>query len=123
MAKQPEKQFGQVLREKRMEKEFSLRAFAKEVGVSPTYLSQVEQGNVQPPTADRVGRMAEVLGENADELIALAGRVPQDLPEIIQREPTEIPDLLRETKGMTAEQLRALREAARQIKGDEESDG
>ncbi len=98
------KHFGQVLREKR-EGRFSLRKFAGLVGVSPTYLSQVEQGNVQPPTADRVKRMAEILGENADELIALAGRVPEDLPEIIQESPTDVPDLLRAVRGMTADHV------------------
>ena len=62
MAKQQNKSFGETLREKRLEKGFSLRKFAQLVGVSPTYLSQVEQGNVDPPTADRVKRMAELLG-------------------------------------------------------------
>jgi transcriptional regulator with XRE-family HTH domain len=108
--------FGRLLRGKRLEKGFSLRKFAEAVGVSPTYLSQVEQGNVQPPTADRVKRMAELLGENPDEWIALAGRVPGDLTKIIQKQPTEIPELLREASGLTAEQLRKLREQARRLK-------
>ncbi len=108
--------FGELLREKRIEKKFSLRKFAELVGVSPTYLSQVEQGNVMPPTADRVKRMAELLGENPDEWIALAGRVPEDLPEIIQKQPTEMPELLREASGLTAEQLRKLREQAKKLK-------
>lgn len=108
--------FGELLREKRIEKKFSLRKFAELVGVSPTYLSQVEQGNVMPPTADRVKRMAELLDENSDEWIALAGRVPEDLPEIIQKQPTEMPELLREASGLTAEQLRKLREQARKLK-------
>ncbi len=109
-------QFGKVLREKRMAKGISLRKFAERVGVSATYLSQVEQGNVLPPTADRVQRMAEMLGENPDELIALAGRVPEDLPAIIHEEPTEIPQLLREARGLSAEQLRELRGQIRRIK-------
>jgi transcriptional regulator with XRE-family HTH domain len=108
--------FGRLLRDKRLEKGFSLRKFAEAVGVSPTYLSQVEQGNVQPPTADRVKRMAELLEENADEWIALAGRVPEDLPKIIQEQPTEISELLREASGLTADQLRKLREQARRLK-------
>lgn len=105
------KSFGRTLRERRMAKGFSLRKFAELVGISPTYLSQVEQGNVDPPTADRVKRMAELLEENPDEWIALAGRVPDDLPAIIQ-EKTEVPDLLRAVQGLTAEQLRRLRESA-----------
>jgi transcriptional regulator with XRE-family HTH domain len=116
MKHQKKKYFGQELREKRIEEGFSLRKFAQLVGVSPTYLSQVEQDNVDPPTADRVKRMAELLGENADEWIALAGRLPEDLPEIIQKEPTEVPDLLRAVKGLTAEQVRKLRENAERMK-------
>ena len=108
--------FGRLLREKRSARGFSLRKFAELVGVSPTYLSQVEQANVQPPTADRVKRMAEILEENPDEWSALAGRVPEDLPEIIQNQPTEIPELLREASGLTAEQLRKLRQQARKLK-------
>lgn len=108
--------FGRRLRDKRVEKGFSLRKFAELVGVSPTYLSQVEQENVQPPTADRVKRMAEILGENPDEWTALAGRVPQDLPKIIQGQPTEMPELLREASGLTAEQLRKLTEQAKKLK-------
>jgi len=113
--------FGRLLRERRIAKKFSLRKFAQLVGVSPTYLSQVEQDNVMPPTADRVKRMAELLEENSDEWIALAGRVPEDLPEIIHNQPTEIPQLLREASGLTAEQLRQLREQIRKLK--EEGDG
>jgi transcriptional regulator with XRE-family HTH domain len=117
MARKPHsKPFGQVLREKRIEKGFSLRKFAQLVGVSPTYLSQVEQSNVDPPTADRVKRMAEILGEDIDEWTALAGRLTEDLPEIIHEEPKGVPDLLRAVRGMTADQLRKLREEAERIK-------
>lgn len=108
--------FGQVLRKARSERKFSLRKFAEQVGVSPTYLSQVEQDNVMPPTADRVKRMADLLGENSDEWIALAGRVPEDVPGIIHQQPTEMPQLLREASGLTADQLRQLREQIRKLK-------
>lgn len=115
-----QKPFGDVLREKRMAKGISLRKFADQVGVSPTYLSQVEQNNMDPPTAERVRKMAEILSENADELIALAGRVPEDLPKIIQKQPTQMPELLREASGLTAEQLRQLVEKAKKLKGKED---
>jgi transcriptional regulator with XRE-family HTH domain len=108
--------FGKFLREKRLAKKFSLRRFAELVGVSPTYLSQVEQENVTPPTADRVKRMAELLGENPDEWIGIAGRVPEDLSGIIQQQPTEMPELLREASGLTADQLRQLREQIKKLK-------
>lgn len=112
---QPLASFGQQLRQRRIAKGYSLRKFAELVGVSPTYLSQVEQGNADPPTAERVQRMADLLGENADEWIALAGRVPEDLPEIIKTH-AQVPDLLRALKGLTADQLRRLREDAERMK-------
>ncbi len=99
-----------------MAKGYSLRKFAALVGVSPTYLSQVEQLNVDPPTADRVKRMAEILGENVDEWTALAGRLTEDLPRIIQERPTELPDMLRAMRGLTPDQLRRLREDAERMK-------
>jgi len=115
-----QKQFGEVLRKARLAKGYSLRKFAEKVGISPTYLSLVEQGKVEsPPTADRVKQMAELLGENSDEWIALAGRVPGDLPEIIQQQPTEMPELLREASGLTAEQLRKLTKQARKLKDED----
>ena len=111
------KPFGQVLRETRIAKGYSLRRFAHDVGISPTYLSLVEQNKTErPPTADRVKRMAELLGANSDEWIALAGRVPEDIPEIIQEQPTEMPQLLRAASGLSAEELRKLTEQAKKLK-------
>lgn len=110
--------FGGVLRERRIAKGYSLRKFAELVDVSPTYLSLVEQNKVdKPPTAERVKRMAELLGENPDEMIALAGRVPGDLSGIIQSQPTQMPELLREASGLTPAQLKQLTEEARKLKG------
>lgn len=112
------KSFGKVLRERRLARGFGLREFAQLVGVSSTYISQLEQENIDPPTAERAAKMAQILGENADEWIALAGRVPDDLEGIIQKEPIGMPALLREANGLTAEKLRELAEHARRLKGE-----
>ena len=120
MTDKSKKPFGPVLREKRTAKGISLRKFAELVGVSPTYLSQVEQGNVDPPTAERVRKMAEILGENIDEWTALAGRVQEDLPRIIQSRPNTIPELLRTTKSLTPEQVRRLLNQAKKMKDEGE---
>lgn len=108
--------FGQELRAKRLGKKISLRKFAELVGVSPTYLSQVEQCNVDPPTAERVRRMAELLDENVDAWSALAGRIPDDLQQIIISQPDAIPDLLRAAEGLTAQQIESLIAAAIKMK-------
>jgi transcriptional regulator with XRE-family HTH domain len=111
------KRFGQFVRDRRTAKGLSLRKFAELVGVSPTYLSQVEQGNCDPPTAERVRRMAEILGENADELTALAGRVPTDLPRMLQKQPAQLAAFIREVSDLSPDQLQILTEQARRLKG------
>jgi transcriptional regulator with XRE-family HTH domain len=116
MATNAKKRFGRFVRDRRTAKELSLRKFAELVGVSPTYLSQVEQGNCDPPTAERVRRMAEILGENADELTALAGRVPDDLPRILQKQPARLAAFIREVSDLTADQLEVLADQARRLK-------
>ena len=101
--------FGALVRERRLAKGLSLRKFAEMIGVSPTYLSLVEKGKVErPPTAERVRKMAELLGESPDQWIALAGRVPDDLTDIIKSEPEAMPELLRAAKGLSADELRKL---------------
>ena len=104
------------VRDKRTAKGLSLRKFAELVGVSPTYVSQVEHGNCDPPTAERVRRMAEILGENTDELTALAGRVPADLPRILQKQPAGLAAFIREVSDLTPEQLQVLAGHARRLK-------
>ena len=112
--------FGDLLKASRVARGYSLRKFAELVGVSPTYLSQVEQGKVEsPPRVERVRRMAELLGENPDRWITIAGRMPEDLAEIIRQEPEGMPELLRTAEGMTADELRDLVE---QMKRKSESD-
>ena len=100
--------FGHALRAKRVEKEISLRKFAELVGVSPTYLSQVEQCNLMPPTTDRIKRMAELLGEDADKWIMLAGRIPDDISRIISEHPTEVARLLRAIRGMSGDRIQMV---------------
>lgn len=113
--KQP---LGEFIREKRLAKGYSLRKFAELIDVSPTYLSQVEQDKVEsPPTVERLNRIADVLGESRDEFVSFAGRVPEDLPGIIQGRPDSIPELLRSTRGLTQEQIRQLVENAKKMKG------
>lgn len=115
MAKKKPQTFGERLRDARVAKGYSLRKFAKEADVSPTYLSQVEQDKVAPPTADRVKRIAELLGESVDEWMAYADRLTDELPDIIHSDPA-VPDLLRAVQGMTPEQIKEVRAAADRIR-------
>src|SRR5262249_42901222 len=92
------KSFGALVRRQREAKEIGLREMAKKIGVSPTYLSKIERGGFDPPAEDKVRKIAEIIGRDADELLALAGKVASDLTEIIRQRPREMADLLRTAK-------------------------
>lgn len=79
-------------------------------------LPQVERCNTPPPTAERIQHMAQLLNMDADPLLALAGRIPDDLAELIHRHPVEIPKLIRTVAEWSADEvarLNANKESAR----------
>jgi HTH-type transcriptional regulator, competence development regulator len=110
------KSFGALVRREREAKEIGLREMAKKIGVSPAYLSKIERDEFDPPAEEKVRRIAEIIGRDPDELLALAGRVSSDLSEIIKRRPVELAALLRTTKGLTAEDMARLARWAQKAK-------
>jgi transcriptional regulator with XRE-family HTH domain len=110
------KGFGALVRREREAREIGLREMAKMIGVSPTYLSKIERGEFDPPAEDKVRKIAEIIGCDADELLARAGRVSSDLSEIIKRRPVELAALLRTTKGLTTEEMVRLARLAQKAK-------
>jgi transcriptional regulator with XRE-family HTH domain len=109
--------FGALVRREREAKEIGLREMAKLIGISPTYLSKVERNELPPPAEERVRRIAEIIGQDADELLALAGRVASDLSEIIKQLPRETAALLRTTKGLPPKAVTRLARQAQKAKG------
>ena len=79
-------------------REFSLRKVAGRIGVEPAYLSKIERGVFPPPSEETIGKLAEVLGEERDVLLAMAGKLSSDLREIILKRPKLFADLLRQMK-------------------------
>jgi HTH-type transcriptional regulator, competence development regulator len=110
------KSFGAQVRQEREAKEIGLREMAKKIGVSPTYLSKIERGDFDPPAEDKVRKIAEIIGRDPDELLALAGRVASDLIDIIRQQPRGMADFLRAAKGLTAEDMARLARQAQKAK-------
>ena len=100
--------FGNKVRNLRIERRISLRKFAAKVGMSPTYLSKVERGDFAPPAENKVIAIAKALEQDPDEFLALAGRFSSDLKDIIQNKPKVIAGLLRKTKGLSPEEINNL---------------
>jgi transcriptional regulator with XRE-family HTH domain len=89
--------FGDRLRELRLQAQqyHSLRDFAAKVGLSPTYLSHMENNKVPPPSEEVIERLAEALNADKYELFGLAGKVPLEFIETFQKNPKRVADFLR----------------------------
>ena len=97
--------FGEYIRKRREElrardRDFSVRRVAARLGVQPSYLSKIERGEQSPPTEEKIRALAEILGEDSDVLLALAGKVSSDLREVIVRRPKLFAQLIRQMKDM-----------------------
>jgi len=56
------KETGEIARERRKEVGVSLNKFAKRIGISPAYLSQLERG-LKPWSGEMAGRFLKVLNK------------------------------------------------------------
>jgi HTH-type transcriptional regulator, competence development regulator len=97
--------FGEYVRQRREERraddaQFSVRKVAAAIGVEPSYLSKIERGEQPPPSERTIVALAKELGEDCDFLLALAGKVSEDLLKIIRKRPKLFAELIRELKNM-----------------------
>ncbi len=98
---------AQLIRQLRNNKGLTLRSVAKVVGVSPAYLSRVETGSLRP-AENTLLRIGEAIGANADDLLAAACIIPDDVRAILISDPRMVAvvrDLKR--RGHTGESLLA----------------
>lgn len=101
---QRSKEFGSFIRREREGLKIGLREMARRIGVSPTYLSMVERGQVPPPAEDKVKAIADILGSKRDELLALAGKISSDVEGLIIDTP-EFAGLVRKVVAKASAQI------------------
>ena len=77
---------GAALRQRREHERLGLRELGRLAKVSATYICRIETGAEQRPPSEAVlTRLAWELDMTADELLTLAGRVPEDVMVILRR--------------------------------------
>ena len=113
--------FGEYVRDRRLAKAsedaaFSLRQVAERVGIEPSYLSKIERGDQPPPGEETIRRIASELEEDADALLARAGKVSTDLLEIIRERPELVAELLRSIRRVSAKKISRI---SRQVRDGE----
>jgi HTH-type transcriptional regulator, competence development regulator len=95
MSKRSKRTFGSLVRKEREQRKIGLREMARQIGVSPTYLSMIERGEFPAPAEDKVTAIAKIIGRDRDELLALAGRVSTDLETTIMAHPRLMSGIVR----------------------------
>lgn len=74
MSDKSQKSLGELIRDARVAGQKGLREFARELDITPSYQSDIENDR-RVPAEDVLKKTADLLGLNFDELMALAGRV------------------------------------------------
>ena len=75
-----------TLKRARIKYAYSLRKLSEEAGVSPSFLSRIENAQERPP--DRILTIyAKSFRVDADELFRLAGRMPSDMVAHLVKSP------------------------------------
>lgn len=79
--------FGEYLKQKRLDKEITLRGFAKLVDISPVYLCDLEKGRKAAPSMEVMQKMVSKLALNKEEserfydLVALEQTAKNPIPK------------------------------------------
>ena len=109
--------FGQLLREMRRAKGVSQRDLASRVGVDFSYISKLENDRLSPPAADTVVKICEVLATEPNNLLAVSGKVPSDVTEMLSGNPSAL-QFVREAqrRGLTSSDWDRLGKTLRRLR-------
>ncbi len=84
---EPEKTFGERMKELRLREKLSLRELATRVGLSAGYLSQLENNKLSIsgfPSEENIAKIASVLNANETELALLAGKLSTEISDLLK---------------------------------------
>lgn len=104
------KNFAAFIRERRealraTDTRYSLRKVAERIGIPAAYLSAIEMGKKAPPNEQTICFLADELGVNRDQLLAMAGKIADDVRAILLSRPILFANLIRELAYKTDEDI------------------
>lgn len=94
--------FGEFVKSMRKAKGLTLEKLANKIGTEKGYISSIENGKVNPPSAEVVRDMADALDVNREELLLLA---------YVQKAPKEIHAILTEGVRLALERRKKVSKA------------
>ncbi|NER39623.1 MAG: helix-turn-helix transcriptional regulator [Oscillatoria sp. SIO1A7] len=88
--------FGTVITQARDSRGYSQTQLAKTLGVSPTYMSKLEKDKTDyAPKEGFIRLLAQQLDLDEEELIVLAGRLPQKYEAFLKQNYKDVPTLFK----------------------------
>ncbi len=113
--------FGEVIKQARKDKGYSQRELSERLGLDFTYLSKLENNRADyAPKEEVIRQLAQHLDLAAEELIFLAGRIPQQEEELLKQHYKTMPTLFRRMRENPEFAERVLREATESGVGSRE---
>jgi transcriptional regulator with XRE-family HTH domain len=82
----PKRDLATILREAREQRGISLRAAAADLGVAPSHLSRIENGE-KGPSIEVQQKASDYYGLNPDQVTLAGGSAPDDIVRILQQNP------------------------------------
>jgi len=88
--------FSLRLRSLRKKNNIGIKALARELGISYTYISHIERGKAKPSDY-LVKKLAAFFHVDEEELLLSVGKFPSDVEKILYEHPREVVMILRES--------------------------
>jgi transcriptional regulator with XRE-family HTH domain len=107
------KTFGETLKKERVGKKVTLRELGTKVGVSVSYISDIEHGRKNPPNLEVVRKMEDFLGLKKGVLVSMANNIrsaTEEFREKMRRRP-QLSELLLRADQLSDEKLKKIIES------------
>ena len=102
--------FGETLKKERVSKKLTLRELGSKVGISVSYLSDIEHGRKNPPDLEVVRKMEDFLGARKGALVSMANNIrsaTEDFREKMRRRP-QLSELLLRADQLSDKELEEI---------------
>ncbi|MCA0151135.1 helix-turn-helix domain-containing protein [Rossellomorea vietnamensis] len=108
-----ESEFGNLLKSLRKEHKITQRRLAELIGIDFTYISEIENGFMEPPAEDKIIKMAELFKEDPDTMLLAAKKVRSIYRKTIT-ENKNVPMFLRSADKLTQKQWERIKEVMKE---------
>lgn len=102
---------------------FTVRQFAKIIGLSPAFLSKLENGSIAPPSPEKLILIARKLGLDPNRILVMAKKIDPELKDIVIKRQVEMAGFLRTVDSLSSQHFHFLIEQAEMYKEAENAEG